>query len=62
MNAAAASSTGTVRLLLQAGADHTLRDAEGYTALRHARDSESDEAAALLLVYGAYEEPEEREP
>jgi ankyrin repeat protein len=56
-----AGSTDAVRLLLQAGADHTLRDAEGHTALWHARDNESDEAAALLLAYGAYDEPE-REP
>lgn len=64
MNAAGAGSTDAVRLLLQAGADLTLRDAEGHTALWHARDNESDEAdeaAALLLAYGAYDEPEEEE-
>jgi ankyrin repeat protein len=37
MNAAAASNADAVRLLLQAGANHSLRDAEGHTALWHAR-------------------------
>jgi ankyrin repeat protein len=61
MNAAAAGSAAAVRLLLQAGADYSPRDSEGHTALWHARDNESDEAVALLLAYGAYEEPEEKE-
>lgn len=60
MNAAStAGNAEIVRLLLQAGADHARRDAEGHSALRHARDKGSDEAAALLLAYGAYSEPEE---
>ena len=61
MNAADAGSTGAVRLLLQAVAGRSLRDAEGHTAFRHARNDHADEAAALLLAYGAYAEPE-REP
>ena len=61
MNAAAEGNVDTVRLLLQAGADHSLRDAEGHTAIWHARDNDGEEAAALLLAYGAYEEPEEKQ-
>jgi hypothetical protein len=62
MNAAGAGSADAVRALLQAGADHSLRDSEGHTALWHARDNDADETAALLLAYGAYDEPEEEEP
>jgi len=40
---------------------YTLRDAEGPTALWHARNNDADEAAALLFAYGAYEEPEQED-
>jgi ankyrin repeat protein len=45
----------------QRGADITLRDKEAHSALWHARDNDEDEAASLLLAYGAYEEPEEKQ-
>jgi hypothetical protein len=31
------------------------------TALWHARDSDEDDTASLLLAYGAYEDPEDKQ-
>ena len=62
MKASAAGATETVRALINAGADISLRDEEGHTALWYARDNDEDDAASLLLAYGAYEDPTEAKP
>jgi ankyrin repeat protein len=61
MLAAIQGSAETIRALINEGADISLRDKEGHSALWHARDNDEDEAASLLLAYGAYEEPEEKQ-
>ena len=50
-----ASEPETVLLLLNAGADFTLKDKEGQTALSLARKSEQEDVIKLLKSRGAPE-------
>ena len=48
MIAAAVGSPECVRLLLQAGADPTRADYQGWTALQHSLENGSDECVRLI--------------
>ncbi|ROV95500.1 hypothetical protein VPNG_08906 [Cytospora leucostoma] len=55
--ASASASLGTVKTLLDAGADVSLSDKNGLTALDHASKRGATEIVQVLLAYGAESTP-----
>lgn len=58
--ATAARDAGSVRMLLEAGADPNAEQQEGYTPLMAARLHDDTEIVALLLAHGAHDDSGDR--